>query len=271
MKPLLLLLTLLVAPAAFGDEVDAVVTGLESARQTFFADVDDARAEVIATIDSELKRAQREGDLESFDTLTVHKHAFVKQGIIPPSVNTRAFECKLATGLRPLKKAFDAGIRTYVQQGKIEDAKRLREELKAFEDSPLNRSNWGVAEYTIASGASDLKPFVNRARAFTNRGYVWGDISTAWPLKRFAAVAGGKSVPIRISVTSPGWAFIAISNEEPQKVRDYVAKHSWQSTAYAFSYNARGKTPMVIYRKQLVKGDHVLPRVNFAGPILLSP
>lgn len=271
MKPYAFLLMLAMAATSFADEADVIATRLESARQEFFAAIDVARAEVITALEAELQQARNDGSLEPVEALTKEKKAFTKQGIFPTSVSTRTFQRKVAIALRPLKKEFDAGIRVYVQQGKIEDAKRLREELKSFEDSPLNRSNWGVAEYTIGSGAGAFKPFTNRARAFPNRTYVWGDVSPSWPIKRFAPVGGGRSQPIKISIKSPGWVFMAVSNEESKKVNAYIEQHSWQLTPYAFSYNARGKTPMVIFRKQLSNGDHTLPRVGFAGPVLLAP
>jgi len=271
MRLILLLLVHVLSQASTGATPDAVATRLESARQTFYAAVDDARSELVATIDAKLEQAQRVGALEPVEELTQQKDAFAKQDVLPTSVSTRSFQRKVTVALQTLKKEFESGIRSFVQLGMIEDAKRVREELKSFEESPINRGNWGVAKYSITSGAGEFKQFANRVRAYPNRKYVWEDISPNWPIKRFAPVPGGKTEPIRLTVTSPGWVLVAISNEEPEKVRGYLEEHSWQATAYAFSYNAKGKTPMAIYRKQLPKGEHVIPRANFSGPVLLVP
>lgn len=256
---------------ALADDITETDNHLESARQTFFSKVDDARGEVISGLDKKIETAKRSGDLDMVVSLTEERQAFVKQGSFPASINSRTFEREVAAALRSLTRQFDAAIRVYVQAGRIDEAKQLREELQSFKDSPLNRVNWGVAEYTIVSGAGSFKPFANGERAFPNRSYVWRDVSPTWPVKQFAPVPGGKTASINISITSPGWVLIAISNEDPKTVEAYLSKNSWQPTGFSFSYNARGKTPMAIYRKQLPKGDHAFPRLNFSGPVLLSP
>ena len=271
MKLYLLSLILLIQQASLADEADPVGIRVESARQKFFAAVNDAREEVVVILDKKLNAAKRAGVIAPVEALTKEKQNFTEQGVTPSSVNTRTFRRRISIAVRSLKKEFETGIKSYVQEGKLEDAKRLREELKSFEESPLIRSSWGVAKYTVVSGAGTFVPFADRVKAFPNRNYVWGDVSPAWPLKQFAPVSGGGRDPIQITVKSPGWVFIAIGNEEPERVSVYLKQFSWQSTPYAFSYSVRGKTPMHIYRKQISKGDHVLPRVNFAGPVLLAP
>lgn len=271
MKLLLLFFVFLFLQTASAQEADVISSQVETARQVYLAKIDDARVEVIAVLDKKIRDAQQSGVLETVERLTTEKEEFTKDGTTPSSIKMRTFNRKVSTALLTLKREFKVVIKRLVQQGKIEEAKHLRDELKTFEDSPLNRSNWGIADYKIQSGAGAWQPFSNRVRAFTNRVYVWNDISPSWPLKQFAPVAGGKQVPIQIDVSSPGWVFIAFSTGDKASVATYLTDHSWQPTPYTFSYNAHGKTTMRIFRKQLSVGEYAIPRINFSGPVLLKP
>ncbi|MCA9015786.1 MAG: hypothetical protein KDA77_10685 [Planctomycetaceae bacterium] len=271
MKLLRLSFMFLLLQSASAQNADIDSSKIESTRQAFFAAVDDARTEVIEEFDKKIRNARSAGDLETVESLTTEKQEFTKRGTTPLSVNMLAFRRKLSSALRTLKHNFEEAIKKAGQQGKIDEATRLRDELQSFEESPLNSTSWGSADYKIQSGAGDFQPFTNRARAYTNRIYVWNDISPTWPLKQFAPVTGGKRVPIQIAVTSPGWVFIAFSQGDPTQVETYLKHHSWQPTAYAFSYSAAGKTQMRIFRKHLPVGEHVIPWFNFSGPVLIKP
>ncbi|WP_298865738.1 hypothetical protein [uncultured Gimesia sp.] len=258
--------------SASAQEPDVTSSKMESTRQVFLAEVDDARLKVIAQLDNKIRNAQRTGVLETIERFTTEKEEFTNNGTNPSSVNMRVFQRKVSLALLALKRDFEDAIKKSVKQGKIEEAQSLRDELKTFEDSPLSRSNWGFAEYKVESGAGAWRPFTNGARAYTNRSYVWNKISPEWPLKQFAPLSvGRKQTQIKITVTSPGWVFIALSQGDQAQVSAYLTRHSWQPTPYAFSYISNGKTSMRIFRKQLLVGEHVILRYNFSGPVLLKP
>ena len=271
MKLLRLILVFIIIQSAAAQESGDSSLQLESTKQVYLAAIKDARAEVIAVLDKKILAAQRTGVLETVNLLTTEKKEFTKNGTTPSSVNMRTFHRKTSIALRTLKREFEATIKKTVQQGRLAEAKRLKDELKTFEDSPLNRSNWGIAEYKLKSGAGEWQPFANNVRAFPNKTYVWSDISPAWPVKQFAPVAAGSKTPIEIDVTSPGWVFIAAYEGDTSQVEKFLKPNAWQLTPYVFSYNSRGKQLMHIYRKQLVVGKYDIPRLNYAIPVLLKP
>lgn len=264
-------LVFFVLQSASAQEPDAISSEMESTRQVFLAEVDDARAEVISELDKKIRSAQSTSNLEAVKRLTTEKQEFMKNGTTPPSVNMRAFRRRLSGALRTLKSKFEDAIKKAGQLGRIEEAKSLRAELKKFEDSPLSRLSWGIADYKVESGTGDWQPFTNRALAFTNRTYVWNDISPSWPLKQFAPIVAHRQTPIKIAVTSPGWVYIAFFQGDKAQVTTYLTPNSWQRTHYVFSYNSGGKKLMHIFRKQLPVGKYVIPRVNKSVPVLLKP
>lgn len=195
----------------------------------------------------------------------------MEEGTTPSSVDMRMFRRKISNALRTMKREFEQAIDNAGKQGEIEEAKRLRDELQTLEEAPYKCASWAFADYEIQSGAEAFQPFINFARAYTNRGYVWKDVSPSWPLKQFAPVAGGSGVPIQITVTSPGWVFIAFSQGDKELVAAYITSHLWQPTPHVFSYNTVGKTQMRIFRKHLPAGEYVIPWFNFSGPVLIKP
>ena len=262
---------LLATPFVSAQKTDSEPAQVEVARQACFAAMDDVRAEVITELDKKIQAARRAGDLKSIERITAEKNRFIKQGTIPASINETALNHKISLALLALKNEFNDAIKESVKQGNRETAKRLREELKSFEAAPWQRSTWGFADYKVLSGAEDWQPFANKARAYTNRGYVWTEIPPACPLKQFTPVAGGNNTPLQIQVTSPGWVFIAFSQGNQDQVQAYLAQHAWQPTPYTFAYNADGGTSMRIFRKQLTAGEYEIPRINFSGPFLVQP
>ncbi|QDU48076.1 hypothetical protein [Gimesia panareensis] len=262
---------LLATPFVSAQETDAEPPQMEVTRQAYYAAIDDARAEVFAALDKKMQAARRAGDLKSLERITAEKNRFIKKGTFPASINETTLNHKISLALLKLKNEFKDAIKEAVKQGNRETAARLRKELKSFEDAPWQRSSWGFADYKVLSGAEDWQPFANKARAYTNRGYVWIDIPPACPLKQFTPVVGGKNTPLQIHVTSPGWVFIAFSQGNQDQVQAYLARHAWQPTPYTFAYNADGGTSMRIFRKQLTAGEYEIPRINFSGPFLVKP
>ncbi|MEQ8633555.1 hypothetical protein [Gimesia maris] len=262
---------LLMVPFASSQKADAELAQAEVARQAYFAAIDDARAEVAADLEKQIQTAQSTGDAKLIQQLTAGKKEFIQKGTVPSSINEVALNHKFSLALLSLKRGFTDVIKEFVKEGKLEEAARLREELKTFEQAPLKLCIWGYADYKIQSGAGDWQPFANKVRAFTNRGYVWTDISPSCPFKQFTRITGGKKTAIQIKVSSPGWVFIAFSRGDKDDVDTYLAEQAWQPTPYTFAYNAGGGTTMQIFRKQLTVGEHEIPWFNFSGPILLKP
>ena len=264
---------LVLASACLGQEtnVTEVDSEIVAAKEKFNAQIALERNELIKQLHAKLEFAKRRGILELVESVEKEIEDFESNGKLPTVVSVSRFESSVARAVNKLELAYKRSIKKYVQDGLTDDARFLREEFVAIKKDPLNRPSFSDAVLEISSGANPLQPFANRKRAFTNRSYVWGDVPPGFKLKKFAQGKGGSQEPVNIEVKSAGIVYIAMSSEDKENVASFLQQHGWEPTEHRFSYNARGKTVMYVYRKLLAAGKYKIPRVNFSGPTILSP
>ena len=123
----------------------------------------------------------------------------------------------------------------------------------------------------LGSGVKGIENFRNGARAYSNRDFTWLGIPVQIPASRFVMIPGGHHHdPVVVKVTRPGRLLLALNVKTDIDDDEYLLKHGWRKTPYAFSYShARGQ--MMVYEKRVTRGDLELPRLAWGGPVLLLP
>ena len=126
------------------------------------------------------------------------------------------------------------------------------------------------AELKDVTGVDSIIVFKSGVQAYSNRKYQWADVPEKFSTTYcFTMIPGGGVTPVSARVVNPGWLFLAISEEADESARDYLRVNGWQQTTDSFAYTAGRKTTMFVYKKQLSLGMLELPRLGWAGPVLL--
>lgn len=129
-----------------------------------------------------------------------------------------------------------------------------------------------IAEIDIAKGVDAVGPLRDGELAYSNRKYTWMGVPKNLPVSQFGLTPGGGRETIKGKVTSPGWAYIAISDEAGQKlIKDNLTDAGWEKTESTFAYTARGKTTMLVFKKHMAAGSFKIDRFDWSGPIVLLP
>jgi hypothetical protein len=129
-----------------------------------------------------------------------------------------------------------------------------------------------IAEIAIAKGVDAVRPLRDGEKAYSNRNYTWMSVPNNLPVSRFGLTPGGGSEPIKGKVTSPGWVYIAISDEAGQKlIKDNLTDAGWEKTESTFAHTARGRTTMLVFKKHMAAGSFKIDRFEWSGPTVLLP
>ncbi len=123
------------------------------------------------------------------------------------------------------------------------------------------------AELENIQGHVAILDFKNDARAYSNRKYIWKNIPEDFPLKKFAQVPGGGRASLTATVTKSGYIYITSATAD----NDVLTKAGWKKTSHIINYTDSGFSEMSVYRKFVEKGEFVINRLSWQGPILLLP
>ena len=272
----LLLAAAAVFPQDAGAEAAAVRATLDAARDAYTEAVAEARDAVKTDLNEELGEAKRKGELGTVEDLLDQRRAFLNDGAMPSSVNTRAYERVLRAELLKLERAYDDAIRDTVRQDRVEDAKVLRGEWEAVQRSPAKAGGATLADVRIVSGAGEPAALECGAKPFLNRGYAWVDVPTDAPPTLFAPVVGGGKEPIVFDVATGGRVYIVVNvghkGSDGKPVRGQVLASGWNETNFSLvSAEGRVRLKNEFFWKNFPPGRHVLDRLSFSGPIVLLP
>ncbi|NNJ24915.1 hypothetical protein [Alienimonas chondri] len=272
-----LLIPLLVGTPQEADDPLAKVTAtLEQARDAYAEAVDAARDDVIEDLKRALDDAKRKGALGSVEDLLDQRRAFLNEGTLPKSVNTRAYERVLSIELVKLERAYEAAVRDAVRLDRIGDAKRLRDERDAVRAKPSIAGRAMAADYVVTQGAKASLPLECGTKFLWDRHYVLYDVPDTLPVRRFAPMSEGNRGSVVIQVRRPGRVYVAMAefnpmNKFPQSTKEFEAE-GWTKTKVSFMHSAPSeKAKLAVFYKTFPAGKHEIKRVNYTGPTVLLP
>lgn len=134
MRTAMVLLVTSCASARAGEE--PVRAGLAKARGTFASASGEARRNLIAAFDHELKEVAKTGDLDAVQAVRALKLAFEEKGALPATphlkVAAEQYEEAMKVARAAMDKAYEAAVREATKRLQVEVAETIRAEWKEF-------------------------------------------------------------------------------------------------------------------------------------------
>jgi hypothetical protein len=143
MMKLLLTITCLIsccAAPAFAEDEDPIAKKVAAAKETFYADRDKAEKQLLELMTRRENTAKQAGDLKNLEAIRAEIAAFRSEGTLPKFVSPKDYEMAMKLAKTKLENAYTAGIKSYTQADKLDQAKELQKSL-----DELNQTSKPVA------------------------------------------------------------------------------------------------------------------------------
>lgn len=251
------------------------------ARASFVEAAAVARKALLAELETALKNAMTNRDLDEANSINAMKTAISTGATPPPTVfkSLRMQEARAAydTAVAKAETQYTSGLESAMKlatsSGNLNEANAIQGEIKALRKAPDNSHPNESSDLIISGTGFVIDTLQNGTPAFSNRSYPWAKVPTGLRGWRYAKVPIRTAMPQIIVRAKKKTVLQAIGdlNELPAKLPP-----GWERTGSQFTLDDPGqakKPPRVhLFKKPMEAGEEVeMPKGTVWGMLPLLP